>query len=173
MDWIGHDAILQLIGAFLQAGYRPRRIVVDTVGTPRQLHDKIMAVFPEIPSGVLLVEPKADTNHPVVSAASILAKTQRDRRMLTSTTMHENELMADSMFEHPRTGTGYPSDSATREWLQEHSNALFGPPRFARHTWKTAQNLGYGPPEETPQIDMNSTDRHVSRDPYHRAQFYA
>ena len=50
-----------------------------------------------------IIEPKADLNYPVVSAASIVAKVHRDR----------------GLEQTPAQGSGYPSDPKTRNWLKE------------------------------------------------------
>lgn len=71
----------------------------------------------------------ADSTFPVVSAASILAKVQRD-----SAIARLREEFGDF-------GSGYPSDPKTEEflikWRREHG---FYPP-FARQSWKTLQRL--------------------------------
>ena len=77
----------------------------------------------------LIVEHKADVNYPSVSAASIVAKVRRDRRI--------DELKE----KYGETGSGYPSDTNTiqflREWVGEHESL----PTFARKSWKTAQRI--------------------------------
>ena len=77
----------------------------------------------------LIVEHEADKNHLPVSAASIVAKVRRDRRI--------EELKR----EYGEMGSGYPSDGKTisflEEWVEGHQNL----PVFARKTWKTAQRI--------------------------------
>lgn len=72
----------------------------------------------------------ADDVFPVVSAASIMAKIHRDRRMVDI----EAELGSP-------VGSGYTSDPVTKEflraWLDEHGSL----PPHARHSWRTSQKL--------------------------------
>ncbi len=83
-------------------------------------------------SGVVnvIAEHKADKNHLIVSAASIIAKVARDTWI--------KELQKGLGL---KIGSGYPSDQTTvkflRSWLLEYRQL----PIFARHTWKTAQNV--------------------------------
>lgn len=74
-------------------------------------------------------EHKADQNHPIVSAASVLAKVQRDR---------EIELLAEK---HGELGSGYPHDEITinflKKWLE--TNDSF--PSFVRKKWLTNQRM--------------------------------
>jgi ribonuclease HII len=81
----------------------------------------------------------ADRIFPVVSAASILAKVERDR---------EIAILRDK---HGDFGSGYPSDRRTieflEEWMESHSEA----PSFARLTWKTWKRIGVGEEDEGAQ----------------------
>jgi ribonuclease HII len=78
----------------------------------------------------VLAEHKADQNHPVVSAASILAKVHRDR------SIRELEQSMNCII-----GSGYPSDPQTIEflgrWVKEHRDL----PPCTRRTWTTAQRI--------------------------------
>ena len=77
---------------------------------------------------------EADDIYPVVSAASVLAKVERDRQV---------ECIASEL--EPRLdlplGSGYPSDPRTRqfikEWLQEYGDV----PPYTRRSWKTVQKI--------------------------------
>ncbi len=83
-------------------------------------------------SGVanVIAEHKADKSHPIVSAASIIAKVARDKWIKEL----ENRVGR-------KIGSGYPSDQTTvkflRSWLREYRQL----PIFTRHSWKTAQNV--------------------------------
>jgi ribonuclease HII len=78
----------------------------------------------------LVVEHKADERYPIVSAASIIAKVERDRDI------------EKLKIEYGEIGSGYPSDPKTRtfleNWLKE--NGSFPP--FVRKKWKTLGRLG-------------------------------
>jgi len=70
----------------------------------------------------------ADARYPVVAAASILAKVERDRAIAEL----KRELGVDF-------GSGYPTDARTiafiREWCKRHK----GLPSFVRRSWRTAR----------------------------------
>jgi ribonuclease HII len=72
----------------------------------------------------------ADDFYPIVSAASIIAKTQRD-----------SEIEKIKLKLGENIGSGYPSDSTTinflENWIKEHGT----PPPHTRHSWKTTQRI--------------------------------
>ncbi|HII06688.1 MAG TPA: ribonuclease HII [Methanotrichaceae archaeon] len=78
----------------------------------------------------VIAEHRADKNHIVVAAASILAKVNRDRSV--------RELERTIGLE---IGSGYPSDPTTvrflETWMEEHGEL----PPFVRHSWKTAERI--------------------------------
>jgi ribonuclease HII len=69
----------------------------------------------------------ADERYPVVGAASVVAKVERDRRI---------EAIAD---EYGDVGSGYPSDPTTRTFLREYVTDHGTVPPFARESWSTCQ----------------------------------
>ena len=75
-----------------------------------------------------IIEAKADLNYPIVGAASIVAKVNRDEEL--------------QKLENPEEpfGSGYPSDPITRQWLINclSKNEL---PTFVRHRWGTIEKL--------------------------------
>jgi len=83
---------------------------------------------------VVVSRHEADDTYPVVSAASIMAKVERDRQV---------DMIAGEL--EPRLdlplGSGYPSDSRTRQflktWMQEYGDV----PPYTRRSWKTVQKL--------------------------------
>ena len=78
----------------------------------------------------VVAEHRADKNHSLVAAASIVAKVNRDR------SVREIEVAVGKEI-----GSGYPSDPATvrflEEWAKEHGEL----PPFARKSWKTAERI--------------------------------
>lgn len=78
---------------------------------------------------IVIAEHKADVNYPVVSAASIVAKVERDAAI--------DELAK----KFGKLGSGYSHDEVTikflREWISKHKSL----PSFARRAWITNQNL--------------------------------
>ena len=96
-------------------------------------------------------EHRADETYPVVGAASIVAKVERDA--------HVDRLAA----EHGDVGSGYPSDPATREFLEGYVVEHGSLPPCARASWKTSQDalaaatqssLGEFEPEATTPDDF-------------------
>ncbi len=76
---------------------------------------------------IIKSEHKADLNYPVVSAASIIAKVERD---------FEIKKLAE---EHGEIGSGYPADEVTVRFLEKwmkNNNCL---PSFARNSWDTSK----------------------------------
>jgi ribonuclease HII len=74
----------------------------------------------------IVLEHKADLNYPVVSAASIIAKVERDRQM------------AKLCEEHGEMGSGYPSDEVTMTWLRNWIAVNKRFPDFVRRSWLPA-----------------------------------
>lgn len=72
---------------------------------------------------------KADRDFPVVSAASIVAKVQRDRQV---------ELLRQ---EEGDFGSGYPSDPVTKEFFSRWMKRGDPLPPYVRKSWKTWANL--------------------------------
>lgn len=72
---------------------------------------------------------EADARHPVVAAASILAKVERDR------------LMSEIRAAHGACGSGYSHDVATQEWLAAYVRTNNKLPPFARREWETSRRL--------------------------------
>jgi ribonuclease HII len=76
------------------------------------------------------VHHKADALYPAVSAASILAKVERDRRIKAIAVKHGANI-----------GSGYPSDPVTSSFLREYISANKDAPPFARRSWKTVRQM--------------------------------
>ena len=75
--------------------YLPSRNVSNKPLSSSSLYKKTSTQF--------IIEPKADLNYAVVSAASIVAKVYRDK----------------GLEQTPAQGSGYPSDPKTRNWLKD------------------------------------------------------
>ena len=74
----------------------------------------------------LVVEHKADEQYPVVSAASIVAKVERDREIQRLHKIHGDF------------GSGYSSDARTQEYLKQFFQENGSFPSCVRRRWKTA-----------------------------------
>jgi ribonuclease HII len=77
----------------------------------------------------LVIEHKADEKYPIVSAASIIAKVERDK---------EIEKLKEKYGE---IGSGYPSDPKTIRFLEKWLEEKGSPPPFARKRWKTLSHI--------------------------------
>ena len=77
---------------------------------------------------------KADDIYPIVSAASILAKTKRDEEVAKIATELQKKL--DMPF-----GSGYPADPITKKFLLEWYERFGKLPPHTRQSWKTVQNI--------------------------------
>jgi len=75
----------------------------------------------------IVSEHKADRNYPVVSAASIIAKVERDREVAEITNAYGDF------------GSGYPSDPRTMVFLEECMKKSKEYPEFVRKSWKPAK----------------------------------
>ena len=134
LNRLEEHAILDLIERF-----EPDEVYIDALGHPRAMPALIARLQLELDGrtgGGLrprwTVEPKADSTYAVVGAASIAAKTTRDEAL---------ELHAAS---HGSLGSGYPSDPATRSWLEAHARSQAPWPPFVRTRWQTIQDLAQG-----------------------------
>lgn len=77
LNQISHETAIALIQATLDEGTNITHVYVDTVGPPDKYKSKLDRVFSEY-NITFTVESKADANYKCVSAASIVAKVQRD-----------------------------------------------------------------------------------------------
>lgn len=83
-----------------------------------------------LPSRIELVsEHKADRKYPIVSAASIIAKVERDREIAELARMYGDF------------GSGYPSDPRTMKFLQKWLEKRGNYPEFIRKSWKPAKKV--------------------------------
>lgn len=76
----------------------------------------------------MICEHKADDNYPIVSAASIIAKTNRDRIVSEMQTEIGQEI-----------GSGYASDPTTIAFLQKWIKEKGDLPPYTRRSWATAK----------------------------------
>jgi ribonuclease HII len=105
-----------------------RRVTVDASDViPGRFRDDIVANLGRRCEVTALH--KADRDFPVVSAASIIAKVERDRAV---------SLLRD---EHGDFGSGYPSDPLTRAFFSERMRKGEPLPGYVRRSWKTWLNL--------------------------------
>ncbi|MCK5409005.1 MAG: ribonuclease HII [Candidatus Heimdallarchaeota archaeon] len=84
----------------------------------------------EFPGAKIVSKHKADTFFPVVSAASIIAKVERDR---------EIESLKLKMSED--IGSGYPADPKTKSFLKKYFSKHKKFPPFVRESWNTTKRI--------------------------------
>jgi len=77
----------------------------------------------------VISEHKADKKYPVVSAASIIAKVERDKDLLKIKEKHGD------------LGCGYPTDPRTIKFLEDYLRRHGCHPDFVRKSWKPAKKL--------------------------------
>ena len=77
----------------------------------------------------IVSEHKADRKYPVVSAASIIAKVERDREI------------AELKAKYGDLGCGYPTDPKTVEFLRRCLETFKEYPEFVRKSWKPAKKV--------------------------------
>jgi len=82
----------------------------------------------------LRAEHGADEKHPVVSAASIVAKVSRDAHVASLAQKYGGD-------GYGALGSGYPSDTTTREFLRSYVSAEGELPACARRSWGTSQDV--------------------------------
>ncbi len=105
---------------------QPERAVVDCPSPNIPAYTKYIQKY--IAKNVdLLCEHKADLNHPVVSAASILAKVTRDEVIAKLRKQVGKDF-----------GSGYPSDPKTKAFLLQHHADY---PEIFRKSWASYKNV--------------------------------
>ncbi len=113
----------------LNDGKKQIKVIVDcpSINIPKW-RDKLLSFIKKTSNLEVVCEHKADFNHPVVSAASILAKVVRE------------EEVAKIKQEYGDIGSGYPADPFTKKFLQEHGSRLKDSGIF-RKSWATWQEM--------------------------------
>lgn len=105
------------------------RVIVDCPSINIETWRQKLLSFIAHPANLTVVcEHKADFNHPVVSAASILAKVERE------------EAVTALKRDYGEIGSGYPADPITQAFLKEHGVRLRDSGIF-RKSWATWQAL--------------------------------
>jgi ribonuclease HII len=107
----------------------PDKVVIDSpeVNT-KEFAKKVMAKVKN-KRIVMVAENYADKKYPEVGAASIIAKTERDREIRK---LHQ---------EHGYFGSGYPSDEITIRFLKDWIKRNKEFPNFVRKSWSTAERM--------------------------------
>lgn len=130
LNEVSMNSAISLIRQALEAGVNLAEVYVDTVGKPEKYQAKLKELFPELK---IVVAKKADSTYPIVSAASICAKVSRDHA-LRAWQFREGE-------NENEYGSGYPNDPATKKWLTDNVDQVFGFPQIVRFSWSTAEKI--------------------------------
>jgi ribonuclease HII len=91
---------------------------------PERLASELETITPDVK---VVAEHKADDRYPIVSAASIVAKVERDRAI------------QDIKKEYKDIGSGYPSDPKTIKFLKTIPPGEL--PDFIRRSWATVKRI--------------------------------
>jgi len=110
--------------------FLPDQVFVDApTSRPLSYERKIRSLLFSKLRVELVVENRADKNYPIVGAASILAKVERDRRV---------RLLEKK---YGTLGSGYPSDPRTIGFLRNYFRLYGDFPTVVRRRWRTIQKL--------------------------------
>jgi ribonuclease HII len=130
MDWKSLNEIEAMkIGLLLNnLKKKPEIVFIDSPDTIQDNFAKRIKKYLTFET-ILKTEHKADVNYPITSAASILAKVERDLAI---------ESIAK---EFGAIGSGYPHDPATRDYLFNFVKQNKCLPPFCRKSWDTSQQM--------------------------------
>ncbi|WP_053947266.1 ribonuclease HII [Halolamina sediminis] len=128
MNGLGVAAQAEAIAAVAESG---DDVLADAADTDegrfgRRLRDAVAEAGTAVD---VTAEHGADETHVIVSAASVVAKVERDRRMAE----------IDGEYDH-EVGSGYPSDPTTRAFLAGYVEDHGELPACARATWSTCED---------------------------------
>lgn len=127
----------------------PTKVYVDSAGANARRFAKMIRKRLGVKTE-LIVEHGADSKYLPVSAASIIAKVRRDRRLEELSQIY-GEL-----------GSGYPADDRTirflKRWIRKHGKL----PDFTRKSWMTARRIRKTEESRTPDVAQH-TNRELLR----------
>lgn len=112
----------------INKGLKKIRVIIDCPSVSiEKWKDMVKQRVKNLSNLEIVCEHKADQNHPSVSAASILAKSMREKEMDKLRKIYGSEI-----------GSGYPSDPLTCRYLESHAKKHADKGIF-RKTWDTWQ----------------------------------
>lgn len=114
----------------INKGFVKIKVILDCPSTNiNTWRDFLMTKIENLSNLEIVCEHKADKNHIAVSAASILAKSERERQMAVLKEKYGHEI-----------GSGYSSDPYTQKFVEKHATKLkdAGVFRKSWDTWKNA-----------------------------------
>jgi len=133
LNVISENSAIQLIEGFIKKGYNVRNAYLDTVGSA-EAYQRLLEQHFSGRNIKFTVTSKADSLFKVVSAASIVAKVNRDRA-IAEWKFREN-ITPDLGF-----NSGYPGDAQTVAWLKRNVDRVMGFPSLVRYSWSTTDRL--------------------------------
>ena len=107
---------------------KPDKVIVDCPDTqPERLLRRLAKYLDD--KYEIVAEHKADVTYPIVSAASIVAKVERDKRI-------------EKLYKkYGDFGSGYPADPKTKAFLDAYFKKYGKVPAEARKSWETSKRL--------------------------------
>jgi ribonuclease HII len=123
LNWLEAQTMAKVIEAL-----KPDKAYVDASDVlEERFKTDILECLPfKIP---IVSEHKADRTYPIVSAASIIAKVERDKEIAELARIYGNF------------GSGYPSDHRTIDFLQRCLSKMGKCPDFVRASWKPVKKV--------------------------------
>ena len=135
IDGYCHKNLLNLLeaetAALLIDEIRPQVVYIDAPGKNGRKFRSQVQQATHIDCRII-AENHADSNYPVVAAASIIAKVARDKAI------------AELRARYGDFGSGYPSDSKTRSFLERVYQKQRSFPDFVRQSWSTVKQIREG-----------------------------
>lgn len=123
LNWLEAQAMARVIEVL-----RPHVVYVDASDVSEERFKQQILEFLKFDVEIVSKH-KADRIYPIVSAASIIAKVERDREV------------ADLKVKYGDFGCGYPTDPKTIMFLRECLEKYGDYPDFVRRSWKPAKKL--------------------------------
>ena len=123
----GLNRLEAIVAAELVRESGAKKVFIDAPDVdPDRYADLIRGIVGDVE---IVAEHKADAKYPIVSAASIVAKVERDRIIRRMEEVYG------------RIGTGYPHDEETIRFVETWMRRLKRNPSFVRSSWRTAKAL--------------------------------
>ncbi|MCK4845669.1 MAG: ribonuclease HII [Candidatus Heimdallarchaeota archaeon] len=117
-----------MVNTIKKSSIKPDQIYIDAADVNEERYG--LEFKKEFPQAKIVSKHKADMLFPVVSAASIIAKVERDREI---SKLH-NQYGIDF-------GSGYPSDPKTKSFLVDYYEEKKKFPPIVRESWITAKKI--------------------------------
>lgn len=124
LNTLEFEAIIKLINKF-----KPRKVIIDTPVSPNAIVNYCVRLKSRLDESLanleIIIEPKADANHSIVGAASIIAKVERDKEI---SKLHKK---------YGDFGSGYPGDPKTHGFIKNWNKF----PEIVRKNWSTCESI--------------------------------